>query len=474
MKVYVVKDLGELPALPLKIIGELSLKNLEKGVTEVPDAFLIYTSSPSFLEKVCQTIRHLSNPFLYLRPIVLLEGEARFSERFRAMADIVLPAEAEGGEIERRLKKVDRINQEIDRLNVFHGVADTSAILKVLRYIYTRGGEIEPVRDAFSFFGLCYPPLENFFKRQDFSVFNILDLLEERKFLLGEFYEKVHFCNKCYSAFLNFMEVCPNCGSGDLAIENLIHHFPCAYVGPEEDFKRGDTFVCPKCGKELKGLGVDFDRPATVYRCNHCGYVTQDPQVKTVCFNCGKESYPEDLILRALKTYRLTALGENVAIYGMESLLFTALKESLDLLSYETFLTILKLEIERCKRYGVRSSLVAFQIVNINEIYGRLGSRALELFKEISAVIRALTRKCDVISIMNESLILILLPHTPEAGAEVVLDRMVTRINQLLLQNLGIEVIIKFGKREISNTDRDPVALIETLLNGMVLHEREA
>ncbi|TCK06524.1 hypothetical protein [Phorcysia thermohydrogeniphila] len=473
MKVYVIKDLVELPDLPVEVAGELDLEALEKGISEAPEAFLVYTANPSFLEKACQAIRHLSDPLLYLRPILLLEGEEQFSRRFRAMADVVLPAEAEGREVKRRLRKVDRINQQIDRLNVFQGVSDSNVVLKVLRYIYTRGGEIEPVRDAFSFFGLSYPPLENFFTRQDFSVFNVLDLLEEKRFLTGEFYEKVHFCNKCHFAFLNFMEVCPNCGSGDLTIENLIHHFPCAYVGPEEDFKKGDTFVCPKCGRELKGLGVDFDRPATIYRCNHCRYVTQDPQVKTVCFYCGKESFPEDLILRTVKAYRLTALGENVAIYGMESLLFTALKENLDLLSYETFLTILKLEIERCRRYGVRSSLVAFQIVNINEIYGRLGSRALELFKEISAVIRAVTRKCDVVSIMNESLILILLPHTPEGGAEVVLNRMVTRINQLLLQNLGIEVIIKFGKREISDTDREPVALIETLLNEMVLYEKK-
>ena len=476
MKIFLVQDKHKKKNIlsSLNITKVLNLNDLAQKLTSAPDIFLIYTDNQLFLEKVCQTIRHYSDPLIYLCPIILIT-EKEMSNKYRAMVDMIILLEEtyETNKILNIIEKLrEKIGERIRALNIYSEIPDTNIILKIIRYIYTRGGEIKPIRDAFSAYGLSYPPIENFLAKSDFSVFNIFDLLEDRYFLLGEFFEKVHFCNNCYFAFLNFMEICPNCKSGDLMIENLIHHFPCAYVAPEDDFRKDSSLICPKCSKELKGIGVDFDRPATIYRCNNCGYVTQDPEVKTVCFNCGKESDPEDLILKTIKIYKITALGESVAIYGMESLFYSILKENIDLLSYEQFLIVLKLEIERCKRYKIASSLLAFQFDNVNFLYEKLGSKTQELFKEISVIIRKVIRKSDVITMINENLIIIILPHTSKNNALIVIDRIASMINQLVRYNFKIDLIIKVGVKEISGYNSDALdVLIEDLLKEMKTYD---
>jgi len=457
--------------LPLNIEKMFTLEDLRDSFNDIPDAFLIHTENEAFLEEACKAIRQHFFPKVYLLPI-LLKTANHFSPKYYSMVDAVLPKEIDG-ESDESLSVVDEINEKISQLSIPAGTTDSDIVLKILRYFFTRNKEVKPVRDASSTFGLCYPEIEVFLTKEDSTVFSIFDLLEDRKFLSGNFFEKVHFCNKCYSAFLNFIEVCPNCGSSDLIIENLVHHFPCAYVGPEEDFERGDEFICPKCNKELKALGVDFDRPATVCKCNNCGYTAQDPDVKTICFNCGKETYPENLILKTIKTYTLTALGENVAIYGTENLFSIDLKKNIEILPYDTFSTMLKFEINRCNRYEIQSSILAFQIVNINDFYEKLGDKTQELFGEISHIIRTATRKSDVLSLLHEGLVLMLLPHTSDKGACMVLDKITTKINQLVSLNLGTEIEIKASIRQIGQSDEaNPNALIEEVLEKMTYHQK--
>lgn len=476
MRIFLIQDseaYGREIELPFKVENIEKVRDLDFGSINSFSIFLIYTDRNELFENTCKKIRNNPNPHIYLSPIVLLETEKHFPKRLKTMADVVVNLnESNKEDINRTFfYKIDKIHRSFKDLNIPPGTKDNSIILKVVRYIYTRDKKAKPVRDSSSIYGLSYPYLETFLTKEDASIFNVLDLLEDRKFLFGEFFEKVHFCNRCFSAFLNFMETCVNCGSGNLSVENLIHHFTCAYVGPEEDFMEGNILRCPKCRKELKGLGVDFDRPTIIYKCNNCGFVSQDTHVKAICFHCEKESEPEDLILRTIKNYELTALGENIAIYGMESLFFTALKERVNILQYETFLAILKLEIERCKRYRIKSSLIAFQIKNINDLYERLGKRATELLKEISIIIQTITRKSDVISMLNESLILILLPHTPKEGATMVLSRLKENINQLISSNIDMLIEIGTGFKEIPDVETEPDVFIENLLEKMEMKE---
>lgn len=451
-----------------------SLKRLKKSEIcddlNTVEAYIIEGKSEDFFEEACRDIRNLSVPEHYLIPIVFLT-ESELSHRVASMADAVVDLDKFDGSLpEPDLKKIDSINDAIRRMDPTAEGEREDRFLRVLRFIFSRNKKIFPVRDWTSFFGLSYPQLEPFFPKNDHQLFGTLDFLEENGSIEGNFFENVHFCNRCYCAFLNFIEVCPNCGSADLVEENLIHHFPCAYVGPESDYMKDGLLICPKCDKKLESLGVDYDKPAVVYTCNQCGFVAQEPDVKTVCNHCGKETSPDDLILQTIKVYALSSLGENFAIYGFESPLLKSLREQLNILPYKLFMTLVQIESERSKRYGVESSLLAFNITNLNNIYLKLGKNIDRLLKEIGALILIMmeTRKCDVLTVLNEGTILLLLPHTPRNGAKVVENRLISDIQKLIKENVGIEPVIKSSILEISRKNfKEADKLIKELLGKL-------
>lgn len=68
------------------------------------------------------------------------------------------------------------------------------------------------------------------------------------------------------------MTACPSCRSEAVAGHRVLHHFLCAYVGPEYDYAvDGDSTVCPKCRRALVAEGSDWETLGTSYRCDACG-----------------------------------------------------------------------------------------------------------------------------------------------------------------------------------------------------------
>ncbi len=57
--------------------------------------------------------------------------------------------------------------------------------------------------------------------------------LMERKFA-----DKVTTCPRCASARMTVRENCAQCAGADIVEEPIVHHFKCAYQGPERDFRR--------------------------------------------------------------------------------------------------------------------------------------------------------------------------------------------------------------------------------------------
>ena len=92
--------------------------------------------------------------------------------------------------------------------------------------------------------------------------------------------DKVHRCPNCAWHTLNFVEVCPRCRGIDIEIENVIHHFACAYVGAWSEFRHGVDLVCPKCDEKLRHMGMDYEKPSDTYRCHACGYVFTESRVE--------------------------------------------------------------------------------------------------------------------------------------------------------------------------------------------------
>ena len=102
------------------------------------------------------------------------------------------------------------------------------------------------------------------------------------------FFERLHHCPGCRSARLIVREQCPRCASAQLKEESYLHHFRCAFQGPESDFVVGDDLKCPKCRRELHHFGTDYDRPGQFVTCSACTHTTSEPDIAFVCADCDR------------------------------------------------------------------------------------------------------------------------------------------------------------------------------------------
>jgi hypothetical protein len=123
------------------------------------------------------------------------------------------------------------------------------------------------------------------------------------------FFERVHVCPTCASGRVLVREECQACHSAHLADESYLHHFPCAYQGPEGDFRAGQDLVCPKCRRELAHFGRDYDRPGVMIRCQACQATSAEPVIAFVCTRCDTCTPGEAMPVRDAMTARLSEAG---------------------------------------------------------------------------------------------------------------------------------------------------------------------
>ena len=147
--------------------------------------------------------------------------------------------------------------------------------------------------------------------------------LAENGLLRPIFFDRLHECGQCSSARLNVREECPECHSANLSEEPYLHHFRCAYQGPESDFRSGDDLICPKCRRELTHFGRDYDKPGIMVSCATCGTSTSEPTVGFVCVDCTARSDGETVRTRDIFSYALTEKAVGYLEAGESFLGFT-------------------------------------------------------------------------------------------------------------------------------------------------------
>ena len=142
------------------------------------------------------------------------------------------------------------------------------------------------------------------------------EALCEHGLLKRKFFERFHICPSCESYRLHVREECSHCRSSNLSEEQYLHHFRCAFQGPEADFRRGDELICPKCHHQLTHFGFDYDRPGTMVACGSCGHAASEPSVGFVCFDCGIHTDSDVAATRDVFSYQLTDQGVSFAENG--------------------------------------------------------------------------------------------------------------------------------------------------------------
>ncbi|MEJ2638900.1 MAG: diguanylate cyclase [Desulfosarcinaceae bacterium] len=447
------------PKAPTRLY-DLDVIPIKRGTAEAElprDArlFILDDADPETALATLRVIRQSSLPGVYLRPVALVGDTAHLPAHLvQAVDGRLTMGSAEAYDRQRLYDRIHTIHERIESLPDITLTPDRNIGLKVLRFLYTRQSELTPLSGVHSAQGTSYPAVDPFFAQVDESLFQVLGFLKSQGLLKGLFASKAYFCGQCQSAFLNFMEICPQCSSPDLHSDDLIHHFECGFVGNEAEFGEGEKRRCPKCRLGLRQLGVDYDKPSTVSVCNSCGHTSQDPLVTTLCYRCGAKAPPEDLLRRTIWRYDLTALGTNAARFGLDNLFRSILEREVGALPLSTFRQFLAKEIGRIKRYGKsQSSLAMFAIGELEEVYLRLGDRAKEIFEEISTVIRAVLRDSDVIASLTDAIFLILLVETPAAGAQRAMERLETAVTELLEANFQEALTLTTASRLVSGDD---------------------
>ncbi len=147
--------------------------------------------------------------------------------------------------------------------------------------------DIRPQLDFTSELGFIYPAVEQILEVSGEEVVSILEFLADKGILKRYFFDKFLRCPHCRSAILRPSTRCPKCGSGDITQGRVFEHFPCKFVGLEDEFVTNGKYVCPRCGDELRVSGGDYRSLGLMYKCHDCYEVFSQPEIQWRCLKCG-------------------------------------------------------------------------------------------------------------------------------------------------------------------------------------------
>ncbi|MEM8836700.1 MAG: response regulator [Pseudomonadota bacterium] len=191
------------------------------------------------------------------------------------------------------------------RKQVHRDLVTTSELSeKLLSRIYVSGGTLQPHHEATERSFIAYNCI------LDPSVISReIQALHARDLIDLEMFDRLHICGNCSSSRLNVREECPSCRSPDLTEKSYIHHFRCAYQGPETDFIDGDDLTCPKCRRTLNHFGHDYDRPGLMLTCDSCSQTMSEPDVGFICMDCGTKANGEAMATKDVHSAQMSDLG---------------------------------------------------------------------------------------------------------------------------------------------------------------------
>lgn len=105
--------------------------------------------------------------------------------------------------------------------------------------------------------------------------------------------DRIIVCPEC-EAIPTFRPGCGACGSAFVEQEILIHHFACAHVGLETEFRGDSGLVCPKCRLTDLIAGSDFEQIMGCLRCSDCEAIMAEPKSLGHCLSCQNRFLAED------------------------------------------------------------------------------------------------------------------------------------------------------------------------------------
>ncbi|MBW3524175.1 hypothetical protein [Chryseobacterium sp. NKUCC03_KSP] len=286
----------------------------------IADVWIINHEKPWIVKQFLQSIIKHPDPHVYLKPVFLQKNlKIAYKKKKKYNLRHLCDGYIDHLHLDDRVASVEFILHFIKNLQKTEGLHSNEILQKTLWYYYSRNKKIEFHESSDSLNGYPYPRIESYFSGQKESYLSTKEMLTnayKSGFLNRNYADTSHLCHKCSSGFLNYREECPKCGSHNLQVRSLIHHFRCAYVASEDHFQKGERMICPKCNTELKNLGVDYDRPSKIFFCKKqdCRHEFQKPLIGVHCISCKTEQAPSELKVEKIYKYEITQKAINEII----------------------------------------------------------------------------------------------------------------------------------------------------------------
>lgn len=395
-----------------------------------PHFFYIFSDNDKFLQEQVLSVR--KNPSSVLSPLFinvnLYTDVAEVVDGvFKGFSEVMVNKSLEIWEI---LNRFDP--------NPYAFTLPENKRINYIRFLVSRKWEEErPVLHKDSIKGFFYPKAFYLFSSAEKGMeLDELENLKLHKILTSEISNKTSLCPFCEHYNIIFREVCPSCGSVRIKLVEFIHHYSCGYIGPVDEFIKGDKFVCPKCHEELKHIGVDYDKPLEKYLCEDCKARFLEPDIDVLCANCKRNFTPEEVKSEFIHKFFLTSFGKLVAFEGKLPLnVFEEVTVSLGVINYNAFTYVLDKFLNIAGRYNSNFCVLGIFFSVSSEAITELPLKVRVFLKDLISIIKDNIRRSDILGASEEKYIFILLPETPPEGAEKVKDRIYSQITNLLKKN---------------------------------------
>ncbi len=407
-------------------------RNADMKAVVICDAIILDYADRVECTNFLKRIRSSFIESIYLIPIFILSTVEVSDPSIISLSDAIISTL----DAENMQSVIENIKGFKDKFNpVGLNSVDERLITKLLRYMHSRNSKLSPVVNKNSFIGYEYPILNlHFDESEQKKMLNLLSDLAEIDYLEKTFVDKLHLCSGCFSSFINYRETCPECNAFNLKTENKLHHIACNYENAEHNFQQNDGLYCPKCKKELKNHGVDFDITAITYHCVVCKHNFEDPIISAFCFSCQKINQIDKLI--EANIYSFDLIEKQTTVFVQEEIEEEKPRQThYGFISFSTFDTFLKYEIERVRRNQKNGSIgkIELQLPVVQK--ERLDVRYTKLLSEIADFLKNTTLPTDILTITPNNVFLIISPENSMTKLDFLLTNIQMSVQKLLSSN---------------------------------------
>lgn len=234
-------------------------------------------------------------------------------------------------------------------------------------------------------------------------------------------------------------EVCPDCRSSHLSEGVLVHHYTCGYQAPEEDFLQVDphTLTCPKCRRELRHYGRDYDTPSHVFLCDICRTPFSEPDVELLCTDCGSRTAGEQAPIRSWYHYELTeaAVAQLQAGRPLQSAEHEASAHTGRLLAGRDFQMLLRHQQSLARRSEQPMTVIQAKARTRTDGTVPANQETVRLLSELFAYA---SRRYDLVTPLADGFLMAL--PVCQATAEQIVERLRAMANDTLKEPVDLEV----------------------------------